>query len=135
MVSYVLWIHLKARQRITVGAKGICSFEAGDYLYVGSAKRAWQKRIARHLTQNKHLRWHIDYILAAESASVKEVWVSERDQECATAEYLMREGGAKVVIPRLGASDCRCASHFLHQPDHCAARLSSLQYQRLTEEY
>jgi len=43
---------------------GEFDFPAGIRLH-GSAKRNFEARIARHLRQEKTLRWHIDYLLAA----------------------------------------------------------------------
>lgn len=72
--------------RVTIGRFGSFRFVAGRYIYTGSARHNFAARVARHLRQEKTLRWHIDYLLAAPG---------------------------NVPLPGFGASDCRagCGSH------------------------
>ena len=55
--------------RFTVGGLGTFDFPAGCYVYTGSPKRNLHARVARHHSRGKRLRWHIDYLLAAISAT------------------------------------------------------------------
>jgi Uri superfamily endonuclease len=107
-ISYQLAIRLAAPVRLTVGRLGTFALPAGRYLYTGSARRNMDARIARHLRQNKRMRWHIDYLLALPEASVLEV-SRHPDEECA----LNRRTAGTVPVPGFGASDCRagCGSH------------------------
>ena len=110
---YVLLIRLARTCTIVVGALGPIRFEAGDYLYAGSAKSGLSSRIARHLRVEKRLRWHIDYLL--QRAAVRDVhteaWTP--GAECSLAQRVLRSGLA-VLGPRgFGSSDCRCPSHLL----------------------
>jgi len=84
---------------------------AGRYVYTGSAKRALEARIARHLRQDKTLRWHIDYLLAAPGVRVVGV-VRSRRTECAENRAVR----GSIPAPGFGASDCRagCGSHLRH---------------------
>lgn len=105
---YQLDIVLAADARIAVGRLGEFLFPAGRYVYTGSARRNLDARVRRHLSRDKKLRWHIDYLLAAEQAEVVGVRLFE-DGECAVNR--VTEG--VVVAPGFGASDCRssCGSH------------------------
>jgi len=67
-----------------------------------------EARIARHLRCEKRLRWHIDYLLAAQGVTVYEV------RRSTVAECALNQATAgSVPAPGFGASDCRlgCGSH------------------------
>ncbi len=113
MASYVLIMEIEADCCPVVGARGPVDLRAGIYLYIGSARRAWQKRVARHLRSEKKLRWHIDYILAEPHCTIREVWITPQDCECATAKDVLQLPDISLPGPRLGASDCRCSAHFM----------------------
>lgn len=106
--TYQLQIHLTHPLRLQIGRLGEFAFPAGDYVYTGSAKRAFEARIARHLRREKTLRWHIDYLLAAPGVAVTGVLRSDTD-ECA----LNQATPGDIPVPGFGASDCRqgCGSH------------------------
>jgi Uri superfamily endonuclease len=108
LISYQLFIALRQPRTITIGRLGEFNFPAGVYVYTGSAKRNIEARIARHCRREKTLRWHIDYLLAAEGVELFCIGRSAR-RECA----LNRSVGGEVVVPGFGASDCRksCGSH------------------------
>lgn len=108
LVSYQLWIALRHPCRIAVGRLGEYDFPAGVYVYTGSAMRNIEARIARHCRREKALRWHIDYLLAAEGVELVCIGRSARG-ECA----LNQSVGGEVRVPGFGASDCRkgCGSH------------------------
>ncbi|NOY62943.1 MAG: GIY-YIG nuclease family protein [Gammaproteobacteria bacterium] len=106
--TYALHIVLARRQHLTVGRLGDFTFPAGRYIYTGSARKNLAARVKRHLSTDKKLRWHIDYLLASPSASVVLVQLFDKD-ECLVNQH----HGGVVVVPRFGASDCRqgCGSH------------------------
>lgn len=106
--TYQLRIHVARPLRLSIGRLGEFDFPVGDYVYTGSAKRNFEARIARHLRQEKALRWHIDYLLAASGVTVMEVIRSETG-EC----ELNRTTPGRVLIAGFGASDCKhgCGSH------------------------
>ncbi|MBE0616011.1 MAG: GIY-YIG nuclease family protein [Burkholderiales bacterium] len=108
MISYQLAIDVQRPVRIRIGCLGCFLFPAGRYVYTGSAKRNLEARIARHLRKNKALRWHIDWMLAAQGVEVAAVERS-RVGECTLNQTLP---GA-ILVPGFGASDCRkgCGSH------------------------
>ncbi len=106
--SYQLYITLSRNAVIRVGALGRHRFSAGEYLYTGSARRNIEARIRRHCSDNKRLRWHIDYLLHHPAARVVRV---ERSilPEC----RLNQASVGEIPVPGFGASDCRsgCGSH------------------------
>jgi len=113
LVSYQLGIEVGRPVEVQVGRFGRYRFAAGLYVYTGSARRAYAARLRRHLSREKKLRWHIDYLLAARGVRVVAVAMSEVD-ECALNQALAGE----VVLPGFGASDCR---------QHCGAHLKQVR--------
>lgn len=109
--TYVLVVSLAHDGEIVVGALGRLSFEAGYYLYVGSALGGLGARIGRHLHRRKRLRWHIDYLLV--HGSVRDIWylASPDRQECVWARTLARLPGVEGFGVGFGASDCSCRTH------------------------
>lgn len=107
-VSYQLLIEVTRPLRRVIGALGVHDFPAGRYTYTGSAKRAFEARIARHLRHDKTLRWHIDHLLTAPGVRVVAVRRS-RVPEC----RLNRSSPGTVPVPGFGASDCHagCSAH------------------------
>lgn len=107
-VTYQLLIEVAHPLRQAIGALGVHDFPAGRYTYTGSAKRAFEARIARHLRAEKALRWHIDHLLTAPGVRVLAVRRS-RVPEC----RLNRSSPGTVTVPGFGASDCRagCGAH------------------------
>jgi Uri superfamily endonuclease len=93
---------------LPVGALGVRRFPAGRYVYTGSARRGLEARLRRHLSRDKRLRWHIDYLLSAPGVEV----LSTRtfvEEECAVSQATAGE----IPVEGFGASDCRrgCGSH------------------------
>lgn len=107
-VTYQLIIELDRSAWITVGALGRFRFPAGSYIYTGSARRAMEARIRRHLSARKKCRWHIDYLLAHPAARIDQV-KRFRAAECRKNQ----QTNGQIVVPGFGASDCRqgCGSH------------------------
>lgn len=106
--SYQLIIEVSGNVTVQVGKLGKQCFPAGRYVYTGSAKRHFEARVSRHLRSEKTLRWHIDYLLAAEGVRVVDV-LRSTEPEC----ELNQATGGEIVMPGFGASDCRagCGSH------------------------
>jgi len=106
--TYQLHIRLEHRQDIIVGRLGRFSFDKGRYLYTGSATRSMRPRLLRHLSGHKTLHWHIDYLLAAESAVITDIFLAS-ESECLVNQSIK----AEFPILGFGASDCRagCGAH------------------------
>jgi len=99
---------LDTEVRLTIGRLGTFVFPAGEYVYTGSARRNMAARIRRHLSPHKVLRWHIDYLLAAPEAHIRDV------RTCDVPECLLNQQvKGRTPVPGFGASDCRagCGSH------------------------
>jgi len=109
---YALLIFLVKNKTLQIGALGKIKFLKGFYIYIGSAQNSLEKRIARHFSQNKKIRWHIDYLL--EYSEIKKVWIKEnalKSEECKTAQIFAK---SFCFIPKFGASDCACKSHLFY---------------------
>ncbi|WP_297983533.1 DUF123 domain-containing protein [uncultured Methanobrevibacter sp.] len=88
-------------------------FKKGYYVYIGSAMNSLIPRIKRHLSEEKKLHWHVDYLLKSENSVVREVLfnISEEKIECDLAEIISKEG---EEIKDFGCSDCNCNSHLIY---------------------
>ena len=110
-ISYQLHIRITQPLHIQIGALGLQHFPAGHYIYTGSAKRAMQQRLLRHLRHDKPLRWHIDYLLQHPASIVTRISRFE-DNEC----QLNQATQGKILVPGFGAGDCKnsCIAHLLY---------------------
>lgn len=107
--TYVLFFTLRESE-IRVGSLGTLSFPAGRYCYAGSAMGGLDQRIGRHLSKEKTMRWHIDYLTSVcEDAEAYESY-PDPIQECALA-HLAESCGAVPCTKGFGCSDCRCVTH------------------------
>lgn len=93
---------------VAIGRHGVFNFPAGLYCYTGSALRNFEARVRRHLSPEKKMRWHIDYLLAAPGVRVRDVRCS-----CEAECLVNRRTAGDIPVPGFGASDCRagCGSH------------------------
>jgi sugar fermentation stimulation protein A len=119
---YIAVFELPADRTIRVGRLGRFRFAAGVYLYVGSAQRNMDARLARHARRRKVRRWHIDYLSAHARMLGAIVRAGPKRLECGLA----RELAARFAqpVPRFGASDCRCPSHLFFTGEWTAERPS-----------
>ena len=114
---YLVLLEAAAPIEVTVGKLGTFDFPAGRYVYVGSARRGLRARAGRHLRREKPLRWHIDYLTTHPGVrTIGAVLVAappRRLTECRLGHGVRRALGARPVVPRFGAGDCRagCAAH------------------------
>jgi len=62
-VSYILLLHCRETVKLSVGGLGTQTFVEGVYAYIGSANiKDPVKRILRHFSREKRIRWHVDYL-------------------------------------------------------------------------
>jgi Uri superfamily endonuclease len=109
---YIVLTRVPRRADVAVGSFGAVTFERGWYAYVGSAARAREARVARHLCREKPLRWHADHLFTAFPA--ERAWlVDGAAGECELATALAALPGAERRPRRFGAGDCRCAGHLV----------------------
>jgi sugar fermentation stimulation protein A len=113
--AYVLVLRLSRRRRLSVGSLGSVLFRRGCYLYVGSARRGLEARLARHRRRAKRRRWHVDYLREAADAVSALAVRSSGDLECALAEALGGISGEYAA--GFGSSDCGCRSHLFFMPE------------------
>ncbi len=106
----MLLIDVKKDISVKVGALGELTFKKGLYVYVGSAQNSLEKRVSRHMSKHKKLRWHVDYLLSNKHVKIKNVFYKEapKSEEDKTACKLLEFG---TPIPKFGASDSKCISH------------------------
>lgn len=112
--TYALVIHLENDSTSAVGKLGEFVFPRGYYMYCGSALGGLDARIKRHLSSDKQLHWHIDYLL--QYADVVEVWyiISDQRLECVLCDEARQLFDSADVAPGFGSTDCRCPSHLLY---------------------
>ncbi|RLJ09879.1 MAG: hypothetical protein DRP15_02040 [Candidatus Aenigmatarchaeota archaeon] len=115
--AYCLVIYLSRNVSIRIGSLGTIKFKPGYYCYVGSAMGGLDKRILRHLSDKKKLRWHIDWFL--QHAKITDVIriPSKRRIECLVSKIVRDISDSE--IRGFGCTDCKCSSHlyfFRHDP-------------------
>jgi len=120
--TYVLVIALGADSDIRVGALGTLHFPRGEYCYVGSALGGLDQRVGRHLSREKPLKWHADYLTTV--ADSVEAYISYPDYigECELARMAL-ESGMEPAFDGFGCSDCRCRTHLFRVTDGSLERL------------
>ena len=107
---YCLTIHLKNAKKIKVGKLGMINFKKGYYVYVGSAMNSLESRLKRHLSEDKKLHWHIDYLLKkAEITCI--IYNENKKVECELSQFLKTKTDG---VKNFGCSDCECESHLYY---------------------
>ncbi len=119
--TYLLVLHCRAHIVRQVGVLGPVALVPGLYLYIGSARRGLAARLARHARSLKKHRWHIDYLLDGTALRLAEIWISGSLKECALAALIRQLPEVVLPQPGLGASDCRCRTHFYRYTGNPAA--------------
>lgn len=122
--TYVLEIALGADREVRVGALGTFLFTAGTYVYVGSAMGGLDQRLRRHLTRDKVLKWHVDYLVAQADGVRAYESFPDPVPECELAAMAGR-CGMEPSVKGFGCSDCRCATHLFRAGPDDIARLVS----------
>ena len=105
---YCLIIKVDETSTIKIGKKlGEIQFKKGFYVYVGSSMNSLESRLKRHLSNEKKLHWHIDYLLK-KSEIVDINYNEDKKVECELSQYLASKTEG---IKDFGCSDCECESH------------------------
>lgn len=105
-ITYCLELVLKKSVTARIGKRGTFMFRAGYYIYVGSARKNIQQRIARHLRTKKKQFWHIDYLLPF--VHIKAVWTSNLAEQRIVASLA---SDLESPVAGFGASDTTNVSH------------------------
>ena len=112
---YCLIISMTKSEKLQIGHlyQDNYKFKKGYYVYVGSAMNSLVARINRHLSDDKKMHWHIDYLLKSEHAIIREILfnISDEKIECELAEEISKDG-EKII--NFGSSDCKCDSHLFY---------------------
>jgi endonuclease-3 len=111
---YILKIKLDQPTTLTYGKNYSSYFPKGYYYYVGSALNNLDARIKRHLSQDKKIHWHIDYLL--KQATIEHIYykITTEKEECLLAQTLAEK---LANIPNFGSTDCTCKSHLYYTKD------------------
>ncbi|MCK5298735.1 MAG: GIY-YIG nuclease family protein [Candidatus Heimdallarchaeota archaeon] len=117
--TYLLFLFIQKDISLTIGALGCKLFQQGNYIYVGSAfgPGGLEKRITRHIKQEKKIFWHIDYLLNDNFVKIKAYGeiLSDHKIECNVVDQITRTFQEKsLIIENFGSSDCNCKSHLLY---------------------
>ncbi len=108
---YAVFLTLDSDKDLVIGAKGMCHFPKGHYVYIGSAKKNIESRVQRHYKIDKTKRWHLDYLRPA--CTITKIQSYEhREGECSLAAAFAQEG--QIWIKQFGSSDCKCGGHLIH---------------------
>lgn len=120
--DYLIILYMEKDTDLLIGKMGMMHFPKGYYVYVGSAKKNLDQRIAHHRHIRKRMHWHMDYLRKATK------WVgaipirTKEDLEHDIAHAV--EDIADWSIPGFGCTDCACNSHlfgFHQDPMHLPA--------------
>jgi Uri superfamily endonuclease len=108
--TYCLIIEVCEDVKLKVGRLGQLDLKPGFYVYTGSALNSLESRIKRHLSSEKKLHWHVDYLLLSKKSKIDDVLfvISDSKIECQIADYISQKG---EQIIGFGCSDCKCYSH------------------------
>ena len=114
--TYCLIIHVNSDITIQIGKLGSFDFDKGFYVYVGSALNSLESRLKRHLSDDKKLFWHVDYLLADLNVELVDIVfaVDNGKWECDVASEVGMNG---IGIKGFGCSDCKCTSHLFKFDD------------------
>ncbi len=116
--AYSLIIQLESAVNIQIKSLGKVTFEAGTWVYIGSAmgegSTSLENRIKRHFQSEKTNFWHIDHLLDMDVKLVKAFWAqSPVHTECDIAQEIESRTEFQVGTRQFGSSDCRrgCSAH------------------------
>ena len=107
-------VHVPYGLALSVGELGKVDFKPGYYAYIGSAFGGLEKRVNRHLREEKKIHWHIDHLLIHARAVDVVAAPSEERKECDVSNELAK---GLPSIKGFGSSDCKCESHLFYSPD------------------
>ena len=114
--TYALVMQLAQARTVKTGKRGPVLFDAGYYIYIGSAfgPGGLAARIGRHLQRRKKSRWHIDYL--RRFAEIREIWYTLHPEkvECRWAAIIQQTRRVMIPCPGFGSSDCCCRAHLFH---------------------
>lgn len=111
---YQLIIFMPKNKIIEVGKLGTFHFSKGFYVYTGSAMGGLESRLARHCRKNKHLHWHIDYLLLHSKIVKIIIHLTRERLECKFNQRILSLPNCQVPARGFGSSDCNCVTHLAY---------------------
>ena len=124
---------MKKSEKLDIGhLHNMHKYRKGYYVYIGSSLVA---RINRHLSDDKKLHWHIDYLLENKSSEIRDILfnISDKRIECDLASTIALNG---EEVPKFGCSDCNCNSHLIYfKRKRDAMNSIKSAYEKLDMEY
>ena len=127
---------MKKSEKLDIGhLHNMHRFKKGYYVYIGSAMNSLVPRLNRHLSDEKKMHWHIDYLLKSPDCHIRDILfnISEERIECDLAESISKDG---EEIPGFGCSDCSCSSHLIYfkrKKDALASTRNA--YEKIDKDY
>jgi len=114
--TYLLIFHSARASSIKVGKLGQIELASGYYFYIGSAfgPGGVRARVRHHHGISQKPHWHLDYIRPLLSLQAICYSIDASRYEHEWANILSGELHMQAPSPGLGASDCRCHSHFFY---------------------
>ncbi|NTV83631.1 MAG: GIY-YIG nuclease family protein [Bacteroidales bacterium] len=113
---YQLFLKVREKLDLGVGALGNISFPPGIYIYTGSQQKNLMTRLIRHVAFHKKRFWHIDYLTSDPGVTFLGIisYFGGR-QECGINKNYRVHSGAQIRFPGFGSTDCKkgCGSHLL----------------------
>ncbi len=127
--AYLLVLRLDTPHVVKTGSLGTRRYLPGWYVYVGSAMKGLNARMARHRRKRKRKHWHIDYLRdVAEYVDCLPIRSTTR-MECDIARDMAANSNG---ITGFGCSDCACAAHLFH---HTNNPLHDREFHNLLQRY
>jgi Uri superfamily endonuclease len=112
--AYILELWLDYDTQVIIGKLGMIDFRKGRYFYVGSSQNNVEKRVARHMKDNKKIHWHIDYLTTSKAFRKIGAKIFESDKKEKECEISAKLGKKYSSIEGFGCSDCQCKSHLFY---------------------
>ena len=127
---------MKKSEKLDIGhLHNMHKYRKGYYVYIGSAMNSLVPRLNRHLSDEKKMHWHIDYLLKRPDCHIRDILfnISEERIECDLAESISKDG---EEIPGFGCSDCSCSSHLIYFKRKRDALASTRNaYEKIDKDY
>lgn len=127
---------MKKSEKLDIGhLHNMHKYRKGYYVYIGSAMNSLVPRLNRHLSDEKKMHWHIDYLLKSPDCHIRDILfnISEERIECDLAESISKDG---EEIPGFGCSDCSCSSHLIYFKRKRDALASTRNaYEKIDKDY
>jgi Uri superfamily endonuclease len=118
--TYAVSFKLPEAVNVTIGRLGRFDFQAGDYIYLGSARGpgGLRARLRRHMKSDKATHWHIDYLRPYLEIRAIGYIPGDDNLECTWSQSLANLPAARLPAPGFGASDCLhgCPAHLIAFP-------------------